>query len=64
VWIGPHCVLERGQPTEVDLKAVSEAMGGELVTIRVDLGVGEDSATAWGCNLTHEYVSINADYMT
>jgi len=64
VWIGPHCVLDRGQPTEVDLKAVSEAMGGELVTIRVDLGVGDDSATAWGCNLTHEYVTINADYTT
>ncbi len=64
VWIGPHCVLENGQPTKVDLKAVSEAMGGELVTIRVDLGVGDASATAWGCNLTHEYVSINADYTT
>ncbi|MEX2373882.1 MAG: bifunctional glutamate N-acetyltransferase/amino-acid acetyltransferase ArgJ, partial [Dehalococcoidia bacterium] len=64
VWIGPHCVLERGQPTGADLKAVSEAMGGELVSIRVDLGVGEAQATAWGCNLTHEYVSINADYTT
>ncbi|MGE3960222.1 MAG: bifunctional glutamate N-acetyltransferase/amino-acid acetyltransferase ArgJ [Dehalococcoidia bacterium] len=64
VWIGPHCVLDHGQPTDVDLKAVSEAMGGELVSIRVDLGVGEASATAWGCNLTHEYVSINADYTT
>lgn len=64
VWIGPHCVLDRGQPTQADLKAVSEAMGGELVSIRVDLGVGEASAVAWGCNLTHEYVSINADYTT
>lgn len=64
VWIGPHCVLDRGQPTTADLKAVSEAMAGELVTIRVDLGVGEAQATAWGCNLTHEYVDINADYTT
>lgn len=64
VWIGPHCVLDRGQPTSVDLKAVSEAMGGEVVAIRVDLGVGEAQATAWGCNLTSEYVSINADYTT
>src|SRR5690606_9016459 len=39
VWIGPHCVLERGQPADVDLKAVSQAMGGDLVGIRVDLGV-------------------------
>ncbi|MDA1009909.1 MAG: bifunctional glutamate N-acetyltransferase/amino-acid acetyltransferase ArgJ [Chloroflexi bacterium] len=64
VWIGPHCVLQDGQPTTVDLKAVSDAMGGELVTIHVDLGVGDAEATAWGCNLTHEYVTINADYTT
>ncbi|PKN82071.1 MAG: ornithine acetyltransferase [Chloroflexi bacterium HGW-Chloroflexi-9] len=64
VWIGEHCVLDRGQPTTVDLKLVSQAMAQELVSIRVDLGVGEASATAWGCNLTKEYVSINADYTT
>ena len=64
VWIGPHCVLQDGQLAGADLKAVSDAMAGELVTIRVDLAVGEASATAWGCNLTHEYVSINADYTT
>jgi len=64
VWIGPHCVLDHGQPTAADLGAVSAAMGGELVTIHVDLGAGEHEATAWGCNLTHEYVDINADYTT
>lgn len=64
VWIGPHCVLDEGQPTTVDLRAVSEAMGTETVTIHVDLGAGEAEATAWGCNLTHEYVDINADYTT
>ncbi|MCK9486535.1 MAG: bifunctional glutamate N-acetyltransferase/amino-acid acetyltransferase ArgJ [Dehalococcoidia bacterium] len=64
VWIGSHCVLDRGQPTSVDLKAVSAAMAGEVVSIRVDLGVGEAQATAWGCNLTHAYVDINADYTT
>ncbi|MDA0815383.1 MAG: bifunctional glutamate N-acetyltransferase/amino-acid acetyltransferase ArgJ [Chloroflexi bacterium] len=64
VWIGRHCVLDQGQPTTVDLGAVSEAMGGDLVTIHVDLGAGEAEATAWGCNLTHEYVDINADYTT
>ncbi len=64
VWIGDHCVLERGQPTEVDLRLVSEAMALDTVTVRIDLGVGSASAVAWGCNLTHEYVSINADYTT
>ena len=64
VWIGEHCVLDHGQPTTVDLKLVSAAMAGEEVLIRIDLGAGDATATAWGCNLTNEYVSINADYTT
>ncbi|MEQ9209203.1 MAG: bifunctional ornithine acetyltransferase/N-acetylglutamate synthase, partial [Pseudomonadales bacterium] len=31
-------------------------------TIRVDLGMGKSSETVWTCDLTHEYISINADY--
>ena len=67
VWVGDHCVLDRGQPTAVDLRLVSAAMAGEEVRLRVHLGHrGADaaSATAWGCNLTNEYVRINADYTT
>jgi len=30
----------------------------------LDLGLGEASATAWGCDLTEEYVRINAEYTT
>jgi len=32
------------------------------ITIRIDVGVGKSSATVWTCDLTHDYVSINADY--
>ncbi|MEX2230471.1 MAG: bifunctional glutamate N-acetyltransferase/amino-acid acetyltransferase ArgJ [Dehalococcoidia bacterium] len=65
VWIGDHCVLERGQPASVDLRLVSQAMGVDEVRIRIDLGAGgEHSAVAWGCNMTSDYVSINADYTT
>ena len=39
-------------------------MDREEVQIRIDLGSGEASATAWGCDLTEEYVRINADYTT
>ncbi|MEX2229802.1 MAG: bifunctional ornithine acetyltransferase/N-acetylglutamate synthase, partial [Dehalococcoidia bacterium] len=65
VWIGEHCVLARGTPTDIDLALVSQAMAAEEVQIRVDLGLdGQASATAWGCDLTEEYVRINADYTT
>ena len=64
VWIGEHCTLERGTPTEVELAQVSAAMEGEEVRIRVDLGQGAERAIAWGCDLTDEYVRINAQYTT
>jgi glutamate N-acetyltransferase/amino-acid N-acetyltransferase len=32
------------------------------ITVRVDLGRGRAQATVWTCDLSHDYVSINADY--
>jgi glutamate N-acetyltransferase/amino-acid N-acetyltransferase len=64
IWVGTHCVLERGTPTVVDLSMVSAAMAEDEVQLRVDLGLGEASAVAWGCDLTAEYVHINANYTT
>jgi glutamate N-acetyltransferase/amino-acid N-acetyltransferase len=43
---------------------VAEAMRGDTVTLEVHLGAGTRSATGWGCDLTAEYVHINADYHT
>jgi glutamate N-acetyltransferase/amino-acid N-acetyltransferase len=57
-------VFEREGPTEFDPIALSEAMKGDFVTIDVNLGAGTGSATGWGCDLSAEYVSINADYHT
>ena len=57
-------VFERAEPTEFDPLQVAAAMRADTVTIRVDLGVGDAEATGWGCDLSAEYVSINADYHT
>lgn len=57
-------VFERLRPTGFDAEAVSAAMKSEEVPIVVDLGAGSASATAWGCDLTPEYVHLNADYTT
>ncbi|MGE0134100.1 MAG: bifunctional glutamate N-acetyltransferase/amino-acid acetyltransferase ArgJ [Dehalococcoidia bacterium] len=64
VWIGEHCAFEQGVPTDVEYSVISKAMEAEEVTIRVELGLGEERATAWGCDLTEDYVRINADYTT
>jgi glutamate N-acetyltransferase/amino-acid N-acetyltransferase len=45
-----------------DEKTVAAYMEGKEITIGVDLGLGAGKATVWTCDLTHGYVSINADY--
>ena len=40
----------------------AEYMHGDEIVIAVDLGIGPGSATIWTCDLTHQYISINADY--
>ncbi|MFI5308058.1 MAG: bifunctional glutamate N-acetyltransferase/amino-acid acetyltransferase ArgJ [Polyangiales bacterium] len=62
VWIGDHCAFERGVATTLDYAEISRAMDRPELTLRADLGLGKATATAWGCDLTTEYVHINADY--
>jgi glutamate N-acetyltransferase / amino-acid N-acetyltransferase len=57
-------VFENAQPTTFDAEALSNAMKSDVVTIACHLGAGTGQATGWGCDLTAEYVSINADYHT
>ena len=64
VWIGGQCAFERGAPTQLDYAAISRAMDAPEVKLKADLGLGDHAAKAWGCDLTAEYVSINADYTT
>ena len=45
-----------------DEAPVSAHMKGQEIDIEVDLGFGEGAATVWTCDLTHGYISINADY--
>ena len=63
IWFGPHCVARDGERAEdYDEKTVAGYMKNREIVIRVDAGVGKSAATVWTCDLTHEYVSINADY--
>ena len=64
VWIGEHCAFERVAPTSVPYATISKAMDAPEVQIRVDLGLGNETATAWGCDLTEDYIKINAEYTT
>lgn len=54
-------VVRNDEETLARLKSI---MGNDEVFIITDLGMGHESATAWGCDLTYDYVRINADYTT
>ena len=45
-------------------KPVIEHMKGEEINIDVDVGIDEGAASVWTCDLTHGYITINADYRT
>ncbi len=45
-----------------DEAPVARHMAGREIEIAVDVGVGRGRATVWTCDLTHCYISINADY--
>jgi glutamate N-acetyltransferase / amino-acid N-acetyltransferase len=63
IWFGPHCVARDGERAgDYDEKTVAAYMKNRTIVIRVHAGVGKASATVWTCDLTHDYISINADY--
>jgi glutamate N-acetyltransferase/amino-acid N-acetyltransferase len=64
IRIGPTRVFSHGQPTRFDAKAVSSYLGGKEVRIVCDLGLGKGEFTALTCDLSREYIAINADYTT
>jgi glutamate N-acetyltransferase/amino-acid N-acetyltransferase len=57
-------VYRNGEPLPFDEAAVSNALRQPEVRFRIDLGLGDATATAWGCDLTPDYVRINAEYTT
>ncbi|NJN88815.1 MAG: bifunctional ornithine acetyltransferase/N-acetylglutamate synthase [Leptolyngbyaceae cyanobacterium SL_7_1] len=73
VQLGNLVLMEQGQPLEFDRAAASaylkQAAAGEYlktdtVRIAVNLGNGQGTGTAWGCDLSYDYVKINAEYTT
>lgn len=55
-------VFDKGTPIVFDEEVATKILGAAEVTIFVDMHEGDAEATAWGCDLTYDYVKINADY--
>ena len=57
-------VCENGAGVDFSEEVAKTVLSEKEIVIEVSLGDGPASATAWGCDLTYEYVKINGDYRT
>ncbi len=55
-------IIENGVSTGYSEEMATRILSENYVTAIADVKMGDAAATAWGCDLTHEYVNINADY--
>jgi glutamate N-acetyltransferase/amino-acid N-acetyltransferase len=63
IQIGGTAITEGGQVISgYDEAPVAEHMKGSDIDISVDVGIASGEATVWTCDLTHGYITINADY--
>jgi glutamate N-acetyltransferase/amino-acid N-acetyltransferase len=64
VSIGSTVLFKDGHPHDEAAPLAAEYLKGTDLTVSVDLGAGRASSTVWTCDLSAEYVRINADYRT
>ena len=63
IWFGDILVAENGWVSPDYAEDLGAAyMKNDEITLRVNLGLGDGKATIWTCDLTHGYITINADY--
>ncbi len=61
-YLNNFCVMRRGQPIPFNKKEVGNSLNQKEVSLRLELNLGKSKATAWGCDLSEEYVTINSAY--
>ena len=73
LWIGSYQLIDKGNPLDFDRQQISlymrDCMQGEYlkddcIQIHLVVGSGTGCGIAWGCDLSDQYVRINADYTT
>ena len=55
-------IYRDGSAVEYSEEEATQVLASPEVTVLVDMHMGDAEATAWGCDLSYEYVKINADY--
>lgn len=59
---GRILIYKDGQAADYSEEEATKILSCPAVTVVADMKMGEAQATAWGCDLTYDYVKINADY--
>lgn len=64
LYIGNICLVKAGCPVSFNREEVVRVLDSSEVPVRLELNLGTATATAWGCDLSREYVTINSEYTT
>ena len=64
LWFGDLQLVKNGAPYDVDEERALKILSEKEIKITLELGLGDATATVWTCDLSHDYVSINAHYRT
>lgn len=64
LYFGDVKIVEKGEPLDIDPETARKPMLEKELKILVDLGIGTESATAFTCDFSYDYVKINAEYHT
>jgi glutamate N-acetyltransferase/amino-acid N-acetyltransferase len=64
LYIGQVCLVKAGRPLPFNRRSLKRTLSGSEVSISLNVNLGSGLATAWGCDLSEEYVTINSEYTT
>ncbi|MDQ0215791.1 glutamate N-acetyltransferase/amino-acid N-acetyltransferase [Oikeobacillus pervagus] len=64
IAVGPYPIMIHSEVVPYSEKEVTDYLKSELTKFTVNLNIGEGHGMAWGCDLTYDYVKINASYRT
>ncbi|WP_353856147.1 bifunctional ornithine acetyltransferase/N-acetylglutamate synthase [Bacillus sp. Bos-x628] len=64
VYLGGQCLFKHNEPQPFSEEEAKAYLEQDEITILIEMSEGEGEAAAWGCDLTYDYVKINASYRT
>jgi len=64
ICLGNFLLMQNGTPLSFDRNAASNSLKQDAITISVSIGDGPGHGKSWGCDLSYDYVKINAEYTT